>query len=287
MGLSLQALSSRSPFAEVVGGPDGSHTVFHLYGTDVFLPDGGHVWSRNALFDIHSAQGPLASSKSRVDLELQLRDDLGVVHALSWTLDVSRPEQVALPDVSAAAAGPEATPLLSPLADDSLPAMPLAEPPATHADHALLPVFADDGQAWLPASERLDSFYADSAFLPDVFSWGLHDLGAPGAPAVSVISDFNPAARQEGGDVLEFSDLLPGVGVSELSAYLHFESRDGGSVIHVSRSGAFAAGDATTSHPAELSIVLPHVDLTHGQGLSDQQIIQELFRFGKLVTEHT
>lgn len=286
MGLSLQAMSSRSPVAEVVAGSDGSHTVFHLYGTDVFTPDGQHWASRNALFEAHAARGTLSPSKAQVDLDVQMRDDNGVTHALSWTLNVSDPHGAVLPHLPAMA---EVTALPSPVADDALLAVlhpELLAESALTSSQPLLAVFSEDGQAWLPASDKLDTFYADSAFLPDVFSWGLHDLGAPGAPTVTTISDFNPAPPKEGGDVLEFTDLLPGVGVESLSAHLHFESRDGGSVIHVSRSGGFADALQTgAGAPAELSIVLPHVDLTHGQGLSDQQIIHELLKIGKLVTD--
>lgn len=113
----------------------------------------------------------------------------------------------------------------------------------------------------------------------DVFRWTLGD--AAGSPT-DTVTDFNLAAKADGGDVLDFRDLLVGeshVGtdVGNLDQYLHF---------------SYAAGTGTTiqvtTHDASSSvqnIVLQNVDLTAGMVNSDQQIIQDLLTKGKLLTD--
>ena len=79
-------------------------------------------------------------------------------------------------------------------------------------------------------------------------------------------------------------DLLPPESVGNLDSYLHFEhSPDGGTVLKISPSGEFTGNAAHDAQVAYQSIELQNVDLL-SLG-SDQQIIDNLLKHGKLITE--
>ena len=117
----------------------------------------------------------------------------------------------------------------------------------------------------------------------DVFQWHLADVGSPGAPAHDVITDFNPASASTGGDVLDLRDLLVGAqhfgtDAGNLDSFLHFshDSASGSTLLEVKSHGAGGVVDQV--------IEFNHVDLTAGFS-SDQQVIQELLKGGKLITD--
>jgi VCBS repeat-containing protein len=130
----------------------------------------------------------------------------------------------------------------------------------------------------------------------DVFTWTLADAGSAGTPAVDTITDFNTAAANSGGDVLDLRDLLSGdvLGtgntVGNLANYLDFDTTTtpGSTIVHISSSGGFTNGTYTTGAEDE-RIMLTGVDLRTGMGLvstaTDAQIIQELLTRGKLITD--
>ena len=84
----------------------------------------------------------------------------------------------------------------------------------------------------------------------DVFAWNFADRGAPGAPAVDTVADFDIAHATntlDGGDVLDLRDLLQGEQhASSLDHYLEFDStsQPGDTLIHVSSGGGFAEAQA-------------------------------------------
>jgi len=123
----------------------------------------------------------------------------------------------------------------------------------------------------------------------DVFRWELTDRGTAGAPAVDVVTDFDPAAPNRGGDVLDLRDLLQGETksggqVGNLTNYLHFDTVDGDTVIHISSTGAFSGGFNAAA--VDQKIELQAVDLSGGGSLSDQQIIHQLLTQSKLLIDN-
>jgi len=124
----------------------------------------------------------------------------------------------------------------------------------------------------------------------DTFQWKLADNGTTGTPAADVITDFNTASRAAGGDVLDLRDLLVGeyhVGTDagNLSNYLHFEHSGSGNsntLIYISTSGAFSGGFNASSD--NQNITLQNVNLI-GSFTSDQQIIENLLKQGKLIAD--
>ncbi len=117
----------------------------------------------------------------------------------------------------------------------------------------------------------------------DVFQWHLADVGSSGAPAHDVITDFNLASASTGGDVLDLRDLLVGAqhfgtDAGNLDSFLHFshDSATGSTLLEVKSHGASGVVDQV--------IEFNHVDLTAGFS-SDQQVIQELLKGGKLITD--
>ncbi|MEJ7138511.1 SdrD B-like domain-containing protein, partial [Amphibiibacter pelophylacis] len=135
------------------------------------------------------------------------------------------------------------------------------------------------------------SSFDAAPLMADVFTWASTQIGDPGEPHVTVIPDFNAAAVEEGGDVLNLKDLLQPAdqaATQDLSQFLHFEKSDEGTVIHISQSGGFAQDGSNVSSTENLQIVLQNVDLTHsmhGTPLTDHQIINDLMKVGKLVTD--
>jgi large repetitive protein len=120
----------------------------------------------------------------------------------------------------------------------------------------------------------------------DTFQWTLADKGSAGAPANDVVTGFDTAAANAGGDVLDLRDLLQGEnaagGVGNLGHYLHFEKAGADTVVHISSAGGYAGGFTATAD--DQRITLSGVDLTTS-GSSDQAIIQDLLTKGKLIVD--
>jgi len=118
----------------------------------------------------------------------------------------------------------------------------------------------------------------------DTFVWQLADRGSPGSPRVDTVTDFDSATK---GDKLDLRDLLQGEianpAMQNLEGYLHFEKSGANTVVHVSSSRGFAAGYSSSNE--DQTIILNGVDLTVGNTLSDQQIINDLLTKGKLITD--
>jgi len=113
----------------------------------------------------------------------------------------------------------------------------------------------------------------------DVFKWTLAEPGAH-----DTISNFSMKPVAAGGDVLDLKDLLPAQSAENLESYLHFEhSPDGGTIVKISTAGEFTGNAAHDAHVSFQSIELQNVDLL-SLG-SDQQIIDNLLKHGKLITE--
>ncbi|MGB0129377.1 MAG: type I secretion C-terminal target domain-containing protein, partial [Rhodocyclaceae bacterium] len=129
-------------------------------------------------------------------------------------------------------------------------------------------------------SDSLTGDGANGTVGADVFAWTLNDRGTPGSAPNDTVADFNV-----GNDVLDLRDLLvgenhAGAGTGNLTSYLHFESAGGGTVIHVSSTGGFAAGFNAAAE--DQVITLTGVALA---GTSDQEIIRNLLTSNKLVTD--
>jgi Ca2+-binding RTX toxin-like protein len=134
----------------------------------------------------------------------------------------------------------------------------------------------------------------------DVFAWNFADRGAPGAPAVDTVADFDIAHatnQLDGGDVLDLRDLLQGEQhATSLDHYLEFDttSQPGNTLIHVSSGGGFAEGagwSAAQAGSQDQTIVLQGISDIRGAlsldaASSDNQVIQELVNRGKLLVDH-
>ncbi|WP_226461844.1 Ig-like domain-containing protein [Quatrionicoccus australiensis] len=116
----------------------------------------------------------------------------------------------------------------------------------------------------------------------DTFAWVLNDRGTSATPAVDTITDFDATANS---DKLDLRDLLvgefhSGTNAGNLANYLHFSSTGSGTSA-VTTIEVKSIGSGTFDQ----SIRLTGVDLTAGNTLSDQTIIQNLLTNGKLVTD--
>ncbi|WP_265947903.1 beta strand repeat-containing protein [Dechloromonas sp. A34] len=115
----------------------------------------------------------------------------------------------------------------------------------------------------------------------DTFAWSLADQGTAATPARDTISDFSVAAKADGGDMLDLRDLLQGEnhasGTGNLTDFLHFTRSGSDTVIDIKPTG--------TSGSVTQQIVMSGVDLTAGNTLNDQAIIQDLLTKGKLLTD--
>ncbi|HEX5355521.1 MAG TPA: Ig-like domain-containing protein, partial [Aquabacterium sp.] len=139
----------------------------------------------------------------------------------------------------------------------------------------------------------------------DVFAWNLADRPTSGEHHVDTIHDFNCAARNAGGDVLDLRDLLHAeqsgsasgsANIDKLLNFLDFDtqSQPGSTIIHVSANGGFhadATGHSDSSGCTEQQhIVLANVDIRASLGLdqqaNDHQIISELVNRGKLLVDN-
>jgi VCBS repeat-containing protein len=135
----------------------------------------------------------------------------------------------------------------------------------------------------------------------DVFRWQLADRGTAGTPARDVITDFNGAGYS--GDVIDLRDLLVGethqanvitfpnaggaltitADVGNLGNYLHFSTVSGNTVIEISSTGAFGTGGYASTKVDQV-ITLSNVNLLAGFS-SDAQVIEDLFKRGKIITD--
>ena len=122
----------------------------------------------------------------------------------------------------------------------------------------------------------------------DVFEWNLADRGAAGATAIDTITDFDPASRAAGGDVLDLRDLLVGENTlgdtGNLGSYLHFSTNGTSTTIQISSTGAFSGGNYAAA--TDQTIVLQNVNLFTGGLTTDQQVIQDLLNKSKLVVDN-
>ncbi len=117
----------------------------------------------------------------------------------------------------------------------------------------------------------------------DTFKWSLADVGAPGAPALDVITDFDTVA---GSDKLDLRDLLQGeisqgVGFN-LNNYLHFEKVGNDTVLQISSNGGFVGGYNASN--VVQTITMQNVDLVTGFA-NDTAIIQNMLNNQKLITD--
>ena len=140
----------------------------------------------------------------------------------------------------------------------------------------------------------------------DVFRWSLGDAGSAGTPARDVISDFDNTPH--GGDVLDLRDLLVGeshaanavaIGTpiapddktyptiitaneGNLANYLHFSAVGGNTVVEISSTGGFSS--SYTPAAVDQVITLTGLNLVGGFS-NDQQVINDLLKNGKLITD--
>ena len=126
----------------------------------------------------------------------------------------------------------------------------------------------------------------------DTFVWKLADQGTGGTPAIDQITDFNTAAANSGGDVLNLKDLLVGEnGTSNLQNYLDFDktSSPGNTIVRISTSGGFTGGTYSAGAEDQRIVLQGVADLGNSLGLgttaTDAQIIQDLITKGKLITD--
>jgi len=137
----------------------------------------------------------------------------------------------------------------------------------------------------------------------DVFRWQLGDAGSAGTPAHDVISDFDNASFS--GDVLDLRDLLAGethaansyslpssIGGTNaltttpdhgnLASFLHFSTSGSDTVVSISTTGGFSGG--FNNGAVDQVVTLTGVNLV-GSFTSDNQVLDDLLKRGKLVTD--
>jgi VCBS repeat-containing protein len=115
----------------------------------------------------------------------------------------------------------------------------------------------------------------------DTFIWSLGDQGTSTTPAIDTIKDFDNVANS---DKLDLRDLLvgeshTGTDAGNLADYLNFTFDAGTNTTTV----AVKSNGTLTSAPDQI-ILLEGINLV-GSFTSDQQIIQNLFSQGKLITD--
>lgn len=104
----------------------------------------------------------------------------------------------------------------------------------------------------------------------DIFRYTLADVGTS-----KTVMNFDAASRQQGGDVLDFRDLLQGEHSGSLEQYLHFSHDSTGTNIAVSSQG---------NGVTDFNLKLSGIDIIGGF-TSDQQVIQDLLTKNKLITD--
>ncbi|MBL8301156.1 MAG: type I secretion C-terminal target domain-containing protein, partial [Ideonella sp.] len=130
----------------------------------------------------------------------------------------------------------------------------------------------------------------------DVFAWRFADQGTAGAGrALDTITDFSVAPVAQGGDVLDLRDLLVGEAkgagdtLGNLANYLDITVVNGSTEIRVSTTGGFTGGNYGTGAAEDQRITLTGVNLSTslvpGQTLTETQIIENLLKGGKLITD--
>ncbi|WP_206208978.1 Ig-like domain-containing protein [Vogesella mureinivorans] len=104
----------------------------------------------------------------------------------------------------------------------------------------------------------------------DIFRYTLADVGTS-----KTVMNFDTAPRQQGGDVLDFRDLLQGENSGSLEQYLHFSHDSSGTNIAVSSQG---------NGVTDFNLKLSGIDIVGGL-TSDQQVIQDLLTKNKLIVD--
>jgi hypothetical protein len=104
----------------------------------------------------------------------------------------------------------------------------------------------------------------------DIFRYTLADVGTS-----KTLMNFDTAPRQQGGDVLDFRDLLQGENSGSLEQYLHFSHDSSGTNIAVSSQG---------NGVTDFNLKLSGIDIVGGL-TSDQQVIQDLLTKNKLIVD--
>jgi len=123
----------------------------------------------------------------------------------------------------------------------------------------------------------------------DTFKWELGDQGQVGSPAVDLIKDFNFAAVNTGGDVLNVGDLLLGEhnsGVGQnLTNYLHFTEVAGNATLSIDHDGGgtFASDQTITFDNMSLSEL--RSALGAAVAAPDADIISKMLEHGNLKTD--
>ena len=134
----------------------------------------------------------------------------------------------------------------------------------------------------------------------DVFAWNFADRGAPGAPAIDSVADFDIAHatnQLDGGDVLDLRDLLQGEQTATSLDHTCSSTPPASpadTLIHVSSSGGFAEGagwSAAQAASQDQTIVLQGIADIRGAlsldaAASDNQVIQAPINQSKLLVDH-
>ncbi|WP_295006694.1 Calx-beta domain-containing protein, partial [uncultured Dechloromonas sp.] len=146
----------------------------------------------------------------------------------------------------------------------------------------------------------------------DTFAWRLADSGAPGAPAVDHVTDFNygggysnvdngSGAPTGGGDVLDLRDLLVGerttssnsgsgvssVEIDDLLTYIDVNVSGGNTELRISKTGGFSGG-TYASGAEDQRIVLDGVNLYSATGVAagdEATLLKTLIKNGTLIVD--
>ena len=137
-------------------------------------------------------------------------------------------------------------------------------------------LFGDDGDDRLIGGAGDDSLIGGAGI--NIFALEAGDEGTFGAPATDTIADFTTGI---GGDVLDLSDMLQGENLVSLDSYFSFsyDSGTGDSTISIDSDGS--SGTFETNQ----IIVLSGIDITAGNTLTDQQILDNLLADGNLIVD--
>jgi hypothetical protein len=147
-----------------------------------------------------------------------------------------------------------------------------------------------DGHAQVQVLGGTDHHTAYGTAGTDVFRWQLAEHDPHDRPAHDVVHEFDMAARDAGGDVLDLRELLvgeaagAGCGPGNLDQYLHFDTTSvaGSTVVHVSTAGGLGSGGGGEDQRITLCGVDIRASLGLGACAGDDQIIQELMQRNKL-----
>ena len=134
----------------------------------------------------------------------------------------------------------------------------------------------------------------------DVFAWNFADRGAPGAPAIDTVADFDIAHatnQLDGGDVLDLRDLLQGEQHRDLARPLprvrhhqpagqHADPRQQRRRLRRGRRLERRAGARSQDQTIVLQGIADIRGALADAASSDNQVIQELVNRGKLLVDH-